>query len=157
MRTNGYFDQLPFVTWAEPPKLELDKAVIFASRIYARAKLVDPNLVYPEVASFVIAYQQRRLLAVYNGASRCNKFVCSGLKDFSVYLVHSEKMREELLQYIESNNVLISFHLNWLLTAVELTVSAAKMVDLGLEPAFLLRSLLYSTDYSIVFSSRTSV
>lgn len=49
--------------------------------------------------------------------------------------MHAEKIRE-LLQYMESVNVLVGFFINWLLTTVEHPVSAARVVDLELSSAY---------------------
>lgn len=35
-----------------------------------------------------------------------------------------------------TDNVLVKFHLNWLLTAIKYPVPATRVIDFGLEPAF---------------------
>jgi hypothetical protein len=136
MRTRSHFDQLPFVISAGPLKLKLSNAVIVAARIIAGAKLGDEHYVFPELANIVVANQHGRPLAVYNGAARGNKFVTSGREIFSTDPVQPERIRSLLLQYMGTDNVLVGFHLNWLLTAVEIPVPATRDIDLGLEPAF---------------------
>lgn len=38
--------------------------------------------------------------------------------------------------YVGTHNIFVSFHLNKLLTTVELSVLAARVVELGLEPVY---------------------
>lgn len=75
------------------------------------------NFVYPEVRSIVMAIENVLRLAVYNSAARENEFVGSS-KEILSGLVHPEKIRTLLLRYIKTDNILVDFHLNLLLTAV---------------------------------------
>lgn len=118
MRTHSFFDQLLFVNAAGATKLELANALIVSARIAAGAKLGDIHSVYPELVKIVVANEHERVLAAYNSAARVNKFVAARREVFSSDAVQPEKIRELLLQYMGSDNVLVGIHLNWLLTAV---------------------------------------
>lgn len=50
MRTIGYFNQLPYMMSAGPPKLKLGNVVIIAAQIHAGSKLYGANFFYPKVA-----------------------------------------------------------------------------------------------------------
>jgi len=72
-------------------------------------------------------------------------FVCSGPKPDGIeekeYLTFGNReeptyMRQMLLYYLGTTNVLVGFHLGWLLAALNLALPAHRVVELGEEPAF---------------------
>ena len=45
-------------------------------------------------------------------------------------------MRREILRYLNTKNVLVGFHVGWILAAIQLVLPASRVVDLGLEENF---------------------
>jgi len=46
------------------------------------------------------------------------------------------QLRRRILQLLGANNILVGFHLGWILTSIELQLPAHRVVELGEEPAF---------------------
>ena len=46
------------------------------------------------------------------------------------------QIRREIIDRLKTKNVIVEFHVGWILTAVELVLPASRVIDLGLEENF---------------------
>ena len=84
----------------------------------------------PHVMSIILANGFGRLLAIFDSGPQ-EAVVPPGVIDFDGRRTSAIEMRRAILERFGNNNVLVGFHVAWILTALSLPLPACRVVDLG--------------------------
>lgn len=105
---------------------------------------------HPEMSLQVLANAFGRPIGVWQGTLPSPPVRWpSGLKAIGPAPTSRREMRRQVLRFLGAENVLIDFHLPWLLTALRLPLAASRVVELGSEPAFQLLCRKLASDFRI--------
>lgn len=130
--------QLDFIAVDGPFKFTVENGLILTARVVGR---VDAQgRVQNECAALVLSNMYGAPLNISIGAvdaTFCPPLLnrlhtTSGVNNAS----STKQMRREVIKYLGLNNVLVGFHLGWALAAIQLPVSAGRVIDLSMEPVF---------------------
>ena len=96
----------------------------------------DTTDLSPYVATLALANLYGQVIAFYAAMDR-GCVPPAGLQDLWVGIRNDWRyMRCCSLEYLGCGNVLVGFNISWILTALQLTLDATWVVDIGLEPAY---------------------
>ena len=135
VRISVFQNERALIPEVVPPKLDLENALIAVARIGLRPGAVEGRYT-TQILQLVLANCYARVRAVFDVDVPEGTLKPSGYADLGGAHVNKLQMRREILERLGCNNIIVGFHIGWILTAVELMLPASRVVDLGTEESF---------------------
>ena len=110
-------------------------ALIVVAQIALFRPRLDSGPHKPYVIPLVLANGFGRVLAIFDSSPQ-EAVMPVGVIDHKGRHATIDEMRQAIFKRLENNNALVGFHLGLTLTALNLSLSAFRVVDLGAEDAY---------------------
>ena len=119
-----------------PPDLGLENALIVVARIGLRSPTKTGERFLPKILSLILSNGFARVHEIFYSEVPAGTRTPSGYVPLGGQKTTPLNMRREILERLGTKNVLVGFHVGWILTAIELVLPASRVIDLGIEENF---------------------
>ena len=135
VRIHSRLLSIPAIPSSAPMLIEKRTGLIVVAQIALLRPRLEGGQRKPYVISLVLANKFGRVLTVFDSGPQ-EAVMPAGVIDHEGRHATIDEMRQAILKCLGNNNALVGFHLGWTLTALNLSLPACRVVDLGTEEAY---------------------
>ena len=148
VRIHSRLLSIPAIPSRAPMLIEKRTALIVVAQIALLRPRLEGGPRKPYVISLVLANGFGRVLAIFESGPQ-EAVMPAGVIDHEGRHATIDEMRQAILKRLGNNNALVGFHLGWTVTALNLSLLACRVVDLGAEEAYQLLCFKMASNSSV--------